>query len=413
MSTPARPGLRWAVPVATTALVLGGAVLGPALTASAEVELPARTPEQLLTDLQTADVEAFSGTVAQRSELGLPELPEGVGGEHSADLLSLLTGEHTLRVWADGDRARVALHGTMGESDVVTDGSQVWTWSTDDRTAHHLVLPDDAGRTDRREALAEALPPVTPEQVTAFVLARLEPSTAVSAGENTLVAGRPAYELVLTPKADATLVGEIRIAVDAGERVPTRVRVFAEGAGTPAVDVGFTALSFDAPDPADLVFTPPADATVEEHTLDGLRGHGGPLSGGPGGLERHSYGTVGPEGIEGTESTEGTDAGPGTPAEPGTPATGTADGPRHGAVVGTGWDAVVVTRAPGSLDDVEGDLGAILRTLPVVEGTWGTGRLLASDLFTALLTDDGRLLVGAVDEATLRAAADDPAADLG
>ena len=70
MPTTSRPALRWAVPAGVTALVLGGAVLGPALTASAGVELPERTPEQLLTDLQTADVDAFSGTVAHHADLG-------------------------------------------------------------------------------------------------------------------------------------------------------------------------------------------------------------------------------------------------------------------------------------------------------------------------------------------------------
>ena len=389
MSPSSRPGLRWTVPVGAAALVVGGAVLGPVLSASAEVELPARTPEQLLTDLQTAEgVEAFSGTVTQRAALGLPELPEGVGGEYSTDLMSLLTGEHTLKVWADGDKARVALHGTMGESDVITDGSQVWTWSSDDRTVDHLVLPDatdlPADAAARREALADALPPVTPEQVTAYLLARLESSTAVSAGENTLVAGRPAYELVLDPKGEATLVGSIRIAVDAGELVPTRVQVFAEGATTPAVEVGFTSLSFTTPDASNFTFVAPDGATVEEHSLEGLGDHDR--------LGDHA------------------DLGRGTPDADdlaGDPAA------RQGAVVGTGWDAVVVTRAPAALDDVEGDLGVFLQTLPVVDGDWGSGRLLTSALFTALLTDDGRLLVGPVDRDTVLAAAGDPAADLG
>ena len=396
MSPSSRPGLRWAVPVGVTALVLGGAVLGPVLSASAEVELPRRTPEQLLTDLQTADVDAFEGTVVQRADLGLPELPRGVGGEHSTDLLSLLTGEHTLRVWADGTKARIALHGTMGESDVVTDGTQVWTWSTDDRAVHHVVLPEHADGAEgadpaeRRRALAEALPPVTPEQVTAYVLARLEPSTTVTAGENTLVAGRPAYELVLDPAADATLVGTIRIAVDAEKRVPTRVQVVAAGDTAPAVEVAFTDLSFGTPDASHFTFRPPADATVEEHTLDG-----------PG---------AGPGALPGAPRRAVPDARPGTEASP----EGAAGaGPGRGAVVGSGWEAVVVGRAPAALDAVEGDLGAFLQTLPRVEGTWGSGRVLTSALFTALLTDDGRLLVGAVDRATLERAAADPAADLG
>ncbi len=37
-----------------------------------------------------------------------------------------------------------------------------------------------------------------------------------------------------------------------------------------------------------------------------------------------------------------------------------------------------------------------LRDLPKVSGAWGSGHLLQGTLFSAVLTDDGRLAVGAV-----------------
>jgi outer membrane lipoprotein-sorting protein len=389
MSTTSRPAARWAVPAGVSALVLGGAVLGPALSASAEVELPERSAEQLLTDLQTADVDAFSGTVAQRADLGLPALPAGMGGgEHSTDLMSLLDGENTLRVWASGDRARVSLHGELGELGVVSDGTEVWTWSSDERAATRLVLPPQAQH-DRAGALSEAMPPVTPEQITAHVLELLEPSTRVTSGPNDTVAGRPAYELVLEPavadgETSASLIGSVRIAVDAAEHVPTRVQVYAAGQDAPAIEVGFTELSFETPDDERFSFTPPAGTTVEEHTLDGGHGPGGGML--PGGPTTHG--------------------------DHGEPSDGSA-GPRRGAVVGSGWSTVLVGRAPGTVADTEGDLRAFLSGLPRVSGEWGSGRLLTSTLFSALLTDDGRLLVGAVSGDTLQDAAADPAADLG
>jgi hypothetical protein len=58
-------------------------------------------------------------------------------------------------------------------------------------------------------------------------------------------------------------------------------------------------------------------------------------------------------------------------------------------------------------------LDAILNSLPDVSGDWGSGKLLRSNLFTGLLTDDGRLLVGAVSPEKLYAAASDPAAKAG
>ncbi len=87
--------------------------------------------------------------------------------------------------------------------------------------------------------------------------------------------------------------------------------------------------------------------------------------------------------------------------------------------MGKGWSSVVVlagvpdlttlTGASGSSGTAgmsgTGDLTAILGALPEVSGSWGSGRLLTSHLVSALLTDDGRLLVGAVDAQTLEAAA--------
>jgi hypothetical protein len=57
-------------------------------------------------------------------------------------------------------------------------------------------------------------------------------------------------------------------------------------------------------------------------------------------------------------------------------------------------------------------MGAILDSLPTVHGSWGSGRLLRGRLFSVLLTEDGRILVGAVSGDRLQAAAADPAAAL-
>lgn len=397
MSLASRPGLRWTVPAGVAALVVGSAVAGPALAASADVDLPERSAAQLLTDLQTADVDAFSGTVAHHADLGLPALPAGMGGhEHSTDLSSLLDGDHELRVWASGHQARVALKGDLGEYGIVSDGEGVWTWSSDDSTATHLVLPEhDADDAARAQAWADRLPAVTPDQVTDMVLRALEPTTTVTTGPNGTVAGRPAYELVLEPTSPGTLIGAVRIAVDAEERVATRVQVVPAGSDTPALEVAFTELSFRTPDDSVFAFAPAEGVTVEERTLphhdhDGAWGHALP------------DGTV-----PGTEP--GTEPG----SQPGDP------GRDRVAVVGEGWSTVVAARAPDGVDVVgeiaggEGDVAAFVGALPRVSGDWGSGRLLTSRLFSALLTDDGRLLVGAVDGDTLQTAAGDPAAALG
>ncbi|WP_449066401.1 hypothetical protein [Planomonospora algeriensis] len=39
---------------------------------------------------------------------------------------------------------------------------------------------------------------------------------------------------------------------------------------------------------------------------------------------------------------------------------------------------------------------ALLKSATPVSGTWGSGKVIRTKLVSALLTDDGRLLVGAV-----------------
>jgi outer membrane lipoprotein-sorting protein len=392
------------LPAGLVAVVLGGGVVLPTVRASAATDLPDRTAEQLLTDLQTAEVDGWSGTLSYTADLGLPALPEQMGGEHGTGLTSLLSGTHTLRAWAaEPDRFRVALHGSLGESDLVVDGHDVWAWSSDDRTATHLRLPEPPpghghGRGPDDAGARHGLPALTPEQVTERLLDALDPSTRVSTGPVISVAGRAAYQLVLEPSGPGSLLGSIRIAVDGTELVPTRVQVFPTGSTRPAVELGFTAVTFAVPADDVFAFTPPPGATVEEHDLSALRPHA------PGARDADHP--------RGHGRMHGRDVSMPRPDV---------------TVVGEGWAAVLVAGLSGGpggpgadgllgralvqqLSRDDGELGAILSTLPEVSGAWGSGRLLTSRLFSVLLTDDGRVLVGAVDGATLQAAAATPAA---
>lgn len=51
-----------------------------------------------------------------------------------------------------------------------------------------------------------------------------------------------------------------------------------------------------------------------------------------------------------------------------------------------------------------GEAGTLVDTLPTVSGDWGSGHVLTGTLFTAVLTDDGRVAVGAVPTAVATAA---------
>jgi outer membrane lipoprotein-sorting protein len=364
-----RPALRWLVPVAVaTAVVGGGAALG-SITASAAPELPARSAAQLLVDVQTATLDGLSGTVRTNADLGLPDLPS-VGGQGSSSLNSLASGSHTLRVWYSGpDKARVALLGTLGESDIIRNGTDLWTWDSHTNAAtHRKVSTDDNAAVNKRNP-ADALGH-TPQEAADLALKAIDPTTIVQTGSNARVAGRAAYELVLKPRDTQALIGEVRLAIDAEHHVPLRVLVYARGGGDPAYQVAFTQVTFARPGNAQFAWNPPAGTKLTE---------------------------------------DGTDADPGKPAgaRPGKPTEAhppTTDATSRPTVVGTGWTTVVITKMPAAPAPTSDKattrqptgLGGLLGNLPRVSGTWGSGRLLSGKLFSVLLTDDGRLLAGAV-----------------
>lgn len=363
-----RPALRWLAPLALV-LVVGGTGGIVAATASADPPLPTKTAEQLLVDLQGATVDGLSGTVVQTADLGLPAIP-GAGGD-SSSLSSLISGTHTLRVWYAGDdKARVALLGTLGESDVIRNGTDVWTWSSKDNTAKHLDLSGAPAAEQKDRTPAETM---TPQAAAAKVLAAVGPTTEVSTSGTATVAGRSAYELVLRPKDSGSLVSAVRIAVDSETSVPLRVQVVGAADKT-ALEVGFTAVDFATPDAAQFAFNPPPGATVTE--------------------------VKPPTASDSTRN--GTTKRDLTPAEKKAAEKKAAESTR---VVGQGWTSVVVSKldltgsAPGekTSDRAQGgQLAQMLNSLPKVSGDWGSGRLLAGTAFSAVITDDGRVAVGSV-----------------
>ena len=170
-----------------------------------------------------------------------------------ASLPSLLAVSHTIRVWySDPAHFRLAVPQSMSESDVIRNGSSAWLWDSSTNTVTHVSLPSGA-------PLSEV--PSTPlmlQRAADQVLARIGPTTAVSADSNVTVAGAAAYQLVLAPRSPRSLVSQVRIAIDARHNVPLRVQVFAKHETSPAIQVGFASVSFVRRAVADFAFTPPA-----------------------------------------------------------------------------------------------------------------------------------------------------------
>jgi outer membrane lipoprotein-sorting protein len=312
---------RWAVPfgaVAVVGVVAAGSVLASAQAAPA---LPARTPAQLVAAIAAnkSALPPLSGVIASDASLGLPDLPATAG---PAAIPSLLAGSHTTEIWyASPAQFRLAVPVPLGETDLRADGRQVWLWDSKTDTATHIKLPPGPAtaatgsegsfysggsfysasktRTSTAAASSATSGPAavfsaaasfhaapTPQDVARALLAMLGPTTTVGVQSNVMVAGQPAYQLVLAPKNPGSLIGRVSIAIDASRYLPLRVQVFARGAASPAYQVGFTSISFARPAASNFTFTPPPGAKVKTVTVPagfGLAGPLGALSGSNGG----------------------------------------------------------------------------------------------------------------------------------
>lgn len=390
-----RPLARWAVPVAAAAIAVG-AVAWPS---EAKADLPDRSAEQLLVDVQQAKVDGLSGTLSETADLGLPALPAGFGGSTGTSLQSLVTGTHTARVWISGEHlSRIAVQADAQETNIVRNNTDVWQWSSADRTATHVVLPTEAqgkAAAQKHEAAAKAKHPTTktdaaasmpatPQEAAQKIVSELSKTSTVTTADTATVAGRPVYELVLTPKDATTRVSNVRIAIDGETHVPTRVQVFSTKMATPAVELGFTSITFSAPDASVFAFAPAKDVTVK--TTD----------------------------LTKTQADHPASAEPAQKLEEPTLVT-------DQNVVGTGWGEIAVGRADlkamaklqqadkvaaGQTNKVpaeersnaagQTDPNELLKLLPETTGTWGTGRVLDGTLVSAVITTDGRYAIGAV-----------------
>lgn len=349
----------WIVPGGVGVAVAAGSLILTAGPSDAVPTLPARTPQQLVAAVEQSDTTAFSGTVRESVSLGLPSLPTMPGGRDAASLSwqSLITGTHTANVWVDGPgRQRIGVLGQLSEAEIVHNGRDLWTYTSATNTATHTVLADRPDGQARPVPAGSALDPAT---TAAQLLKELDPSTVVSVDTAQRVASRAAYTLVLAPRDTRSTIRSVRIAVDAEHYLPLRVEVFGAGR-SPAVDVGFTRVSFATPPSSRFRFSVPRGARLTTE----------PFTAGP---RRH-------------------EAGPGTSTRP---ATTTASS----TVIGHGWTAVLELRGVGTAG-LPSAAGLNLDKLTMPVGTSGM-RLLHTALLNAVLLPDGRVFLGAVDPTTV------------
>jgi len=208
-----------------------------------------------------------------------------------------------------------------------------------------------------------------------------------------MVAGRSAYLLVLTPKQSGSLIGQAEISVDSATGTPLGVALYPVGSSTPLFDVSFTAVSLSAPAASRFDFTPPKGATVT--SLDSTATEKGGAK-----TAKPQQQNVDPE-VLGTSwlsvlelhnvslnELQQTVSGAGKGAE---------SQSSNGSPESDG----------GSTQLINGGINSYLSSLlgggTSVSGKFGTGKVYTTNVISVLITNDGRVFIGAVTPKVLEA----------
>jgi outer membrane lipoprotein-sorting protein len=353
-----------ALSAAATGVVAGVVGLGllalPAGANEAPPELPAITAEALVESVATATMPAGDGKVEVAENLGLPVklLPQGAAGASVA---------------SDGQgRVRATLPGKTSEQTVIEDGSTLWLWNSAEQKVTKIPHGDrKPGEHDAKLG--------NPAEMAKDVVAKAREFSEVKVDGTAMVANRPAYQLLLTPKpTERTLLREVRVAVDSETRIPLRLEVLANAQPEPALKLGFTEFNVRPQDPAQFTFTPPAGAEVTERQ--------------PGDKAK----------AEGREHAEGF---------------GRLLGQLSPQIIGDGWDTVAVLKVPAEASGMlngqaqgdrpgaggpEGNPLEMLRGFgKEIDTPFGKAWVFGTKVGTAILTGDGRAAVGLVPEQVL------------
>ena len=359
-----RFGVRLALPAVVTVGAVGTALAYPQVVSASSPTLAGKTPAQLIESALRPSGRIYSGTIVETSGLGLPTsfVNQLSGGSAPSGLSGLLTQALTSGVTANfwtnhASSLRIQVPSTSGEFDLYASAGSVWEWDSTTNTATDLRLPSGAKAVSHARATAST--PPSPSAIADALLSHLPAGAAVTVNSPEYVAGQPAYVLNLAPNDPSSLIGGVRIAVDASTGNVLGVWITPRGSSSAAFSVYYSAVSFKAPSSSVFSFSVPSGATVKT-----LR--------------------------------------PGAVMAPVRRGTTTAPAVTHKSI-GTGFSTVeVVTglpRRPASSSLMSGLLGSGTKVTTAI----GQGTVVTTSVATVFIGNNGTLAFGAVPQSVLLA----------
>jgi outer membrane lipoprotein-sorting protein len=380
---------RWVPSIAVPAVIAVGAIAVP-LQANA-IDLPDLSPQQVMVLMQGADVTEFSGTIVKSSNLGLPTLefssmmsedsiaqmeekmpaemadfvPAVIESNTLTQAIELISGSHTIRVYVSGqDKLRAQILDPMSQRDLIVNGNEFWVYDAKMATALTGTVDIEADPAKQAEAEQKvldyadsiALDLSSPEAIADYLVSMVDETSQIQVGKDHSVAGRSAYQLIISPDSPNSLVASAAVSVDSETGMPLKVEIFSTAQVEAAMTVGFESISFGSVDQGLFSFTPPAGTSVETFDADELMAT-----------------------LDGYEKPEGYVSDYEVPAEP--------------EVLGSDWDSVVHLAALPA--DIPQDLMATELFADMLTEVPG-GKVFSTPLVNVLLTDSGEVYMGAV-----------------
>jgi hypothetical protein len=334
------PELRWLAAAAAVAAIVATVVTTLSGIFDDRPGLASTSPDELVAKIEQPRAQGYYGTVVTRIDLGLPRSMRAALAASGPVGASLLHGSHTLRYWYGGaDRQRTAVVRTDGEQDVFRNGRGVLVW--DSRTGETTQTAVDGTPLGALPMSLSMPSSLTPPELANEILSMGSTSTTLLRS-GVPIAGRSTYELVVRPKSPRSLIDSAVIEVDGTQTVPLAVRIYPRGSGNPAIDVAFTSITYSPPAERNFAFVPAPRA-------DSSSVH----------------------------------------------ASGTGSAVAAPAIAGSGWTAVATySTSPHLAARAARKFGAPAKK---VKGDWGSGHVACLPVVCLLGTDDGRVVLGAVD----------------
>jgi len=302
------------------------------------------------------------------------------------DLVEIISGTHEARIYVDGpDKLRVQVLDPMSERSMIVNGDTVWFYDDDKLAAQFMTMDlaeleakaeeyEAENSADIEQMIADLPFDINnPAEVADYLLAEASEYSEITVGVDQNVAGQAAYELIATPLATETTVDYVSVAIDAETGMALNVKVMAKGQTEPAMEIGFTSIDYSTPAASVFEFNPSSDVTVTE-------------------MEMPAEFTIDGETYTKEELEAELEANKPTEAEYEELKAEYEASENMPVVFENGWASVVEMKLT---EDMPVDMFESELFSGITEQVEG-GFVITSSLVNVLITDDGRVLAGAV-----------------